>query len=499
MERFREFKNDEYAHNGNMSEGLSFEEIMELFNDSDKAFEWCHKAVNRKAYLDMLEEMSNFTKGIYGSYWYITKGAPNSNNFDDLDDFKYQWKYEWDRAVRRYDFPQLLKKAHKQDPVMYRAVNINEGEGGKVDYKHPGHCWAFKKQGAYNFKGTSLSTEDGWKVVYLKGSTPWDNIDWVKSVLLTCTIYNDEMEFRVVDDSKITLIVDTPESKEEARKRKEEARIAREEKSFRKCLIDNGDGTFDFQGDLLALSYKVLFTKKGIPVKLRKVMGNLCLNLEDDIANGTTNLPQEVTGNLMCWLRLKSFDDLPKAVGGDVSVCCGKDIKSLSGLPREVNGNLSLNGAYTLEGCPPRVEGSLYLNNYSGWDLKGCPEHIGGELNIMDSTLESLEGMTQDVGSICLGVLHYIKDFKGCPQKVNGDFCAYACGGDNEGKISLEGVPREVGGSFDVRQLNCGSYDNLPSKVGKNLKLFRVSREKPSMNEIKCEVGGVIVWGNEVL
>lgn len=492
MKVLKEFKNDEYADNVNMTKGLDFDGIMELFNDSEKAFDWCHRKENADGYLAMLEEMSNFTKGIYGSYWYLTNGEV-SNSFEDFDEFKYHWMGEWDRAIMRYSFPKLLKKAIKNPFVMYRAINVNEWEGEKVDYEHPGHCWAFKKQGAYNFKSTSLSTSDGWKVVYLKGTTTWDNIDWVKSVLLTCTIYNDEMELRVIDDSKVELIIDTPESKEAEKKRKEEKKLLNQFTKFHKHLTDNGDGTYDFNGNFLDMDYKDLLAKEGLPSKLNRVNGDFAM--QNVRLTSLTNFPNEVTGSMFLVTEATSLEGFPQVVGGDVVVTGSRNIKNLVGLPKEVKGDLVLRFLNaSSEGCPVSVGKDVHLMGLNWTDLKGSPRHIGGALYCDNMGIISLEGMTSDVNSINLSECYGIYDLKGCPSHLKGDFEVFLC---VELK-SYEGMPQEIDGNVRMQYNHeVTTLNGLCKRVGGRLNLG--FKGDVTGDDLDCEVGGqIIINGKEI-
>lgn len=492
MKVLKEFKDDTYANNGNMTEGLDFDGIMELFKNPSKAFDWCHQEKNKQAFISMLNEMSNFTKGIWCSEYYLEHGKVNPQ-FKSLKSWRNVWEMEWSNAIEEYDFISLLKKARKQDPVMYRAIAIDTWNGEEVDYEHPGHCWAFSKKGASNFKATSIDTSDGVKCVYLKGTTPWDNIDWIKSVLLVCTIYNDEREYRVIDDSKVNVIIDTPESKEAEKKRKEEKRLLTQLTKFNKHLVDNGDGTFDFNGDFLDMDYKQLLEREGLPKKLNKVNGNF--TMQNVRLSNLNNFPREVTGSIFLVTDATSLEGFPQTVGGDVVVTGSRNLKSLVGLPKEVNGDLVLRFLdASSEGCPISVGKDVHLMGLNWTDLKGSPRHIGGALYCDNIGIISLEGMTSDVDSINLSECYGIYDLKGCPSHLKGNFEVFLC---VELK-SYEGMPQEIDGNVRMQYNHeVTTLNGLCKKVGGRLNLG--FKRDVTRDDLDCEVGGqIIINGKEI-
>lgn len=203
----KEFTGDQYASQGNMTKGLFYEDILSMFEHSNQAFEWCHSDANKDAFLQVLSEMSNFTKAIQGSAVYLSfDGERIPYGFTSIENFSRWWKKEWYEAVDRYDFPSLLKVAYEDGLNIYRVVSIPQG--GEVDYEHLGHCWSFEREGVYNFEAHGLNTGEGRDIEYIDATTTWDNIDWIKSVILASTKYNDEYEVRILDDSKIEIVED---------------------------------------------------------------------------------------------------------------------------------------------------------------------------------------------------------------------------------------------------------------------------------------------------
>ena len=123
-----------------------------------------------------------------------------------------------------------------------------------------------------------------------------------------------------------------PPSDEEA---KERTKKWLERKFDKSLLIDNGDGTYDYNGDLDFYDMG-LTSLLDLPYKLRRV-------------------------------------------GGDFS-CYNNQLTTLEGAPREVGGNFYCynNKLTTLEGAPEKVGGNFYCYNNQLTTLEGAPEYVGG-------------------------------------------------------------------------------------------------------------------------
>ena len=77
--------------------------------------------------------------------------------------------------------------------------------------------------------------------------------------------------------------------------------------------------------------------------------------------------------------------------------------------------------------------------------LEGCPKEVGGQFTCEDNELVSLEGGPKTAGSYNCE-FNKLTSLKGAPEKVKYDFnCS-----NNKTLKSLEGCPKEVGGTFSI-------------------------------------------------
>lgn len=93
------------------------------------------------------------------------------------------------------------KEYEKGTVKLYRSLCLDEE--GSIDEDELGECWAHSLYGVGNF--LEWKEWDG-KVTLLCAETPVDNIDWVATFLLEFDTYYDEDEYRVLDDSKMTVL-----------------------------------------------------------------------------------------------------------------------------------------------------------------------------------------------------------------------------------------------------------------------------------------------------
>lgn len=111
---------------------------------------------------------------------------------------------------------------------------------------------------------------------------------------------------------------------------------------------------------------------------------------------------------------------------------------------RYVSGDFDcrFNNLSDLQGCPIKIEGSLYLYHNKLKSLEGCPDEVD-RLLIGDNELESL---------------------KGCPKKVLGDFnCS------NNKLTSLEFSPNWVGGYFEITDNHVTDPKGFPNKINRSI------------------------------
>ena len=103
-----------------------------------------------------------------------------------------------------------------------------------------------------------------------------------------------------------------PPSDEEAKEREKRWLERKFDKSL---LIDNGDGTYDYNGDL-NLSGMGLTSLSDLPYKLRRVRGNFyCYNNKLTTLEGA---PREVGRDFSCsYNKLTTLEGAPEKVGGN--------------------------------------------------------------------------------------------------------------------------------------------------------------------------------------
>ena len=123
-----------------------------------------------------------------------------------------------------------------------------------------------------------------------------------------------------------------PPSDEEA---KERTKKWLERKFDKSLLIDNGDGTYDCDGDLNFYNMG-LTSLLDLPYKLRRVRGNFyCSRNQLTTLEGA---PAKVGGDFYCPNNhLTSLEGAPEEVGGGF-YCYGNQLTTLEGAPGEVGG-----------------------------------------------------------------------------------------------------------------------------------------------------------------
>jgi len=116
---------------------------------------------------------------------------------------------------------------------------------------------------------------------------------------------------------------------------------------------------------------------------------------------------------------------------------------------RYVSGDFDcrFNNLSDLQGCPTKIEGSLYLYHNKLKSLEGCPDEVD-RLLISDNELESL---------------------RGCPKRVRGDFnCS------NNKLTSLEFSPNWVGGYFSITDNPVTDPKGFPNKINSSISVHNL-------------------------
>lgn len=101
--------------------------------------------------------------------------------------------------------------------------------------------------------------------------------------------------------------------------------------------------------------------------------------------------------------------------------------------------------------------------------LEGCPKYVGGEFSCEDNELVSLEGGPKYAGSYNCE-FNKLTSLKGAPEKVKWDFIC----SNNKTLESLEGCPKEVGGTFSIA---ISAYERLPFTSDIIAKLCKVGED----------------------
>ena len=111
--------------------------------------------------------------------------------------------------------------------------------------------------------------------------------------------------------------------------------------------------------------------------------------------------------------------------------------------------NCSDNKLKNLKGSPQKVNGDFRCNKNELTSFESTTEQIGNCFYCHDNPAPSLDGMPQKVHSICCGSKH-LKKLKGAPLKINGFLrCSYSSITD------LEGCSQEIGGNLELSNNDC--------------------------------------------
>ena len=172
-----------------------------------------------------------------------------------------------------------------------------------------------------------------------------------------------------------------PPSDEEA---KERGKRWLERQFDKSLLIDNGDGTYDYNGDL-DFSGIGLTSLLDLPYKLRRVRGDFdCMRCELTSLEGA---PREVGRDFYCYNnKLTTLEGAPENVGRDF-YCSRNQLTTLEGAPEKVGGDFwcIYNQLTTLEGAPEKVGGGFDCSYNKLTTLEGAPEYVGGDFGCRDN------------------------------------------------------------------------------------------------------------------
>ena len=190
---------------------------------------------------------------------------------------------------------------------------------------------------------------------------------------------------------------------------------------FKSYLLEQDDLDFDVTGDDFDDNIKMAKLRELIEEYQNNLDGrviiedNETISLEGDLLSYHNNwqtlrkLPfrfKRVTGNFnMERCAIESLEGFPEEVGGVFSVESCPNLKSLEGGPRIVKGWYSCanNKQLTsLEGCPETVR-TFYAHKCGLVNLIGAPKIVTGECCLVMNKLRSLDGCPEKVlGSIYL-------------------------------------------------------------------------------------------------
>lgn len=163
------------------------------------------------------------------------------------------------------------------------------------------------------------------------------------------------------------------------------------------------------------------------------------------------------------------------------------------GVWEESNGVINIDGDFIADGkindktLSPlvfgKISGSFDISNNSLESLDGCPSEVGSEFNCSGNLLSSLsggpkkapdyfcannylislDGIAEDVQNISApgNSLEDISSLNGRP--IKGNLFLH-----NNFLKSLDGCPKEIGGSLDLSECNLSSLNGCPTRVGKN-------------------------------
>lgn len=89
---------------------------------------------------------------------------------------------------------------------------------------------------------------------------------------------------------------------------------------------------------------------------------------------------------------------------GSFEIVNNSKITTLDDCPKEVKKDLilyNMPNLKSLKGCPDEIEGDFNISfDKSIKSLKGCPKKVGGNFDCRNTSITSLEGISQDIKSL---------------------------------------------------------------------------------------------------
>jgi len=191
--------------------------------------------------------------------------------------------------------------------------------------------------------------------------------------------------------------------------------------------------------------------------------------------------------------RLSKFKDFVneklQLSSSEVSILdkCTKGVWEESGGVINIDGDFIADGKINTKTLSPlvfgKVTGSFDISNNSLESLSGCPSEVGSEFNCSGNLLSSLEGGPKKAPDyFCAN--NYLTSLDGIAEDaqnisapgnslenisaINGRQIRENLFLNNNFLKSLEGCPKEIGGSLDISECNLSSLDGCPVKVAKN-------------------------------
>lgn len=167
------------------------------------------------------------------------------------------------------------------------------------------------------------------------------------------------------------------------------------------------DNKYKINNGVVDSNGTVVFNKKGfakLPFKFGKVKGDFLFQ-ECRALKSLENFPNEVTKRVYLYYctSLENIIGAPQKVGS-FEIINNSKITSLDGCPKEVKKDLILYrmpNLKSLKGCPNEIEGDFNISfDKSIKSLKGCPKKVGGNFDCRNTSITSLEGISQDIKSL---------------------------------------------------------------------------------------------------
>lgn len=100
---------------------------------------------------------------------------------------------------------------------------------------------------------------------------------------------------------------------------------------------------------------------------------------------------------------LKSLENFPSEVTKRVHLYYCTSLESIIGAPQKVGSFEIINNSKitSLDGCPKEVKKDLILYRMPNLkSLNGCPKKVGGNFDCRNTSITSLEGISQDIKSL---------------------------------------------------------------------------------------------------